>query len=161
MTEYAEYPQHTEDVEYHVRHRRSSRLRVGGECCHVGSYGGTDVLTHHERNTLIDRQYAGGTENHRNRHDGCRTLHTHGQDTTNDQEGDGSLETMWVEAGEELQNRLVMSQIHVDTGLAKCTQAEEHKGDTEDEIAYDLALLAIDEDDGDEERQPHKVGDVE
>ena len=54
-----------------------------------------------------------------------------------------------------------MSQIHVDTGLAKCTQAEEHKGDTEDEVTYDLALLAIDEDDGDEERQPHKVGDVE
>ena len=93
-TEYTEYPQHTEDVEYHVRHRRSSRLRVGGECCHVGSYGGTDVLTHHERNTLIDRQYAGGTENHRNRHDGSRTLHTHGQDTTNDQEGDGSLEAV-------------------------------------------------------------------
>lgn len=88
-------------------------------------------------------------------------LCTHSQDTTNEQEGDGSLEAVRVEAGEELQNRLVMSQIHVDTGLAKCTQAEEHKGDTEDEIAYDLALLAIDEDDGDEECWPYKVGDVE
>ena len=70
-TEHAEYPQHTEDVEHHVPHRRSSSLRIGGKCCHVGSYGGTDILTHYERNALIDRQYAGRTENHRNRHDGC------------------------------------------------------------------------------------------
>ena len=70
-TEHAEYPQYTEDVEHHVPHRRSPGLRVGGERCHVGSYGGTDVLTHYERNALIDRQYAGRTENHRNRHDGC------------------------------------------------------------------------------------------
>ena len=73
--EYAEYPKHTEDVEHHVRHRRSPGLGIGGERCHVGGYGCTDILTHHKRNALIDWQYTGRAENHRNRHDGCRTLH--------------------------------------------------------------------------------------
>ena len=144
-----------------MRHRRSSCLRVGGECCHVGSYGGTDILTHYERNTLIDRQYAGGTENHRNRHDGSRTLHTHGQDTTYEQEGDGGLEAVRVEAGEELQNWLVMSQVHINTGLAKSTQTKEHKGYTKDEVADNLALLTVNQDNGNEECRPYKVGDVE
>ena len=160
-TEHAEYPQHAEDVEHHVRHRRPSCLGVGGECCHIRGNRGTDILTHHKRNTLIDRQYASGAENHRNRHDGCRTLHAHGQDTTDEQEGDGGLETVGIETCKEIENWLVMSQIHVDAGLAKRTQAQEHKGYTEDEVADNLALLTIDEDDGDEERRPYKIRDVE
>ena len=70
-TEHAEYPQYTEDVEHHVRHRRSSCLGVGGECCHIRGNRGTDILAHHERNTLVNWQYTGGAEYHRNRHDGC------------------------------------------------------------------------------------------
>ena len=116
--EYAEYPKHTEDVEYHVRHRRSPGLGIGGERCHVGGYGCSDILTHHKRNTLIDRQYAGRAEYHRNRHDGCRTLHAHSEYTTDNQKGDGGLETVRVETCKEFNNRLIMSQIHVDTGLA-------------------------------------------
>ena len=38
--------------------------------------------------------------------------------TTNNQEGDGSLETLRVENCKEFKNWLIMSQIHVDTGLA-------------------------------------------
>ena len=82
--EHTENPEHAEYVEHHVRHRRPSGLRVGGEGCHVGGDGRADVLAHHEGDALVDGQYAGGTEYHRNRHDGCRTLHTHGEHTAYD-----------------------------------------------------------------------------
>ena len=42
----------------------------------------------------------------------------------------------------------------------KITQTEEHKGYTEDEVADNLALLAVNQDDGDEERRPYKICDV-
>ena len=70
-TEHAQNPQHTEDIEHHVRHGRPSGLRVGSEGSHIRGYCGSDVLTHHEGNTLINRQYAGGAEYHRDGHDGC------------------------------------------------------------------------------------------
>ena len=99
--EYAEYPKHTEDVEHHVRHRRSPGLGVGGERCHIGGYGCSDILTHYKRNALIDWQYTGRTENHRNRHDGCRTLHAHSEYATDNQKGDSSLETVRIETCKE------------------------------------------------------------
>ena len=70
-TEHAEYPEYTEDIEHHVCHRRPSGLRIGCKRSHIGGDGSTDILAHHERNTLVNWQYTGGAEYHRNRHDGC------------------------------------------------------------------------------------------
>ena len=54
----------------------------------------------------------------------------------NNQKGDGSLEAVWVETGEELQNRLVISNPMSIPVCEVPTQAEKrkHEGDTEDKV---------------------------
>ena len=60
---------------------------------------------------------------------------------------------MRIKACEEVEDGLVVSQVHVDTGLSESSQTKEHKGNTKDEVACDFALLAIDKDDGEEEKE--------
>ena len=66
-----QHPAYAEQVEEHVGKRRSPCLRVSGHCCQVGSHGGTDILAHHQSDTLIYRQYATRTEDHRYSHHCC------------------------------------------------------------------------------------------
>ena len=98
-------------------------LRVGCQRGQIGRDGRTDVLAHHQCDTLIDRQHAGRAQNHRDSHDGSRTLYTHREHATDEQEYDGSNETIGVERSEEVEHRLIVGQVHVDSGLSQRAQA--------------------------------------
>ena len=156
-----ENPNDTEDIEEHVCQGCTACLRISRHGSQIGSNGGTDVLTHDEGNTLIDRQYARRTENHGDSHDGCRRLHTEGEDAAQEQEDDGGGERTGVEGGEEIEHCLILAQMHVDARLSQRSQSQEHKGDTEEEIADITLLFIVDENDGNEESGIDKVGDVE
>ena len=71
-TEDKQYPEDTEDVEEHVGQSGTAGLGVGRHRRQIGSDGGSNVLTHHKRNTLIDGQCTARTEYHGDGHDGCR-----------------------------------------------------------------------------------------
>ena len=70
----------------------STCLRIGRHGCKVGSDGGTDVLTHHEGNTLIDGQHTTRTEYHGDGHHCCRRLDTEREYTTQEKEDNGGEE---------------------------------------------------------------------
>ena len=76
----------TEEVEEHVRQGSATGLRIGREGCQVRGDGGSDVLTHHQGDTLIDGQCTTGAENHRDGHHGSRRLYAEGHDATQQQE---------------------------------------------------------------------------
>ncbi len=71
-------------------------------------------------------------------------MYRHGQHTTDEEEHDGCQETVGVEVGEEVEHNLVLTQVHVDAGLSECSQSQEHKGDTKEEVADIAFLLRID-----------------
>ena len=81
-TEDEQDPDNTKHVEEHVSQSSPTSLRVCRHRSKVRGNGGSDVLTHHQRDTLIDRQGATGTEDHRNSHHGCRRLYAEGHHTT-------------------------------------------------------------------------------
>ena len=50
-----QHPNDTENIEEHVGKSSSSRLRISRESSNVGSNCGSNVLSHHQSYTLIDR----------------------------------------------------------------------------------------------------------
>ena len=56
--EHDEYPEHSEEVEEHVRKGRPSCLGSSRECNNIRCNGGTDVLSHNECDALIYGQHA-------------------------------------------------------------------------------------------------------
>ena len=55
-TEHEQNPDDAKHIEEHVGQCCPSSLSIGRKGCQVGGDGGADVLTHHQRDTLIDGQ---------------------------------------------------------------------------------------------------------
>ena len=70
--EAAEDPDHAEYVEQQVGQGGAAGLRIGRHRGDVGGKRGTDVLTHHQGDTLIDGNGTRSAEHHRDGHQRCR-----------------------------------------------------------------------------------------
>ena len=154
-------PDDAKHVEEHVRQGRPSCLGIGRHCRQVRRHGGTDILTHHQGNTLIDRQCATRTEYHRDGHHRCRRLYAERQDTTQHQKYQGRQERIGVERGKEVQHGLILTQMHVLSRLAQDGQCEHQESNAKQEVADIAVLLLVDEDNTNEEGRIRQTTDVE
>ena len=60
--EQAENPDYTKDIEYQMGQGCTTSLGIGTQSGKIGCSGSSDILTHHQGNTQIDREYACRTE---------------------------------------------------------------------------------------------------
>ena len=145
--EHKQNPHHSEEVEEHVRQGGSTCLRIGREGSEVRSDGRSDVLTHHQGDTLIDGQCTRRTENHGDGHHGSRRLYTEGHHTTQQQEYKCCGERRGVERAEETQQCLVFAKIHLRARHSQRSQTQEQERQTEEEVADEAVSLLINQDD--------------
>ena len=160
-TEDEQDPDDTKHVEEHVSQSSTTSLCVCRHRSEVWGNGGSDVLTHHQRDTLIDRQGAAGAENHRDSHHGCRRLYTEGHHTTQEQEYQGGEERVRIKRGEEIEQSLILTQMHLRSRHAEGSQTQQQEWQTKQEVADISVFLQIDQDDTHEEGRIDSTGDVE
>ena len=141
-----------------MRQGGTASLCIGTQGCKIGSGCGSDVLTHHQGNTQIDREYARRTEQDGNRHHRCRTLHDAGDKRTYQQEDHDGEMALRIEGTEEVDNRRIMLQVECLACTAQQNEREEEEGDTKEEISEITALLAIYQHDAEEECREHDDG---
>ena len=159
--EHHQYPQHAKHIEEHVGKSCTAGLCVGREGGEVRGDGGTDVLAKHQGDTLIDGQRTATTQNHRDGHDRCRRLHAERENSAKDQERQSGPERMGVEALEEAQHRLVVTQIHLIACKAQRSQTQQQQSQSKEEVTDIAVTLHVDEDDAKEEAHVADNADVE
>ena len=161
--EYNQNPHHAEHVKQHVGQGRTSRLRTCRKSGEVRCHRGTDVFTHHKRNALVNRKHSTAAEQKRNRHDSRRRLHAHGKDATQQQEEERAEDSPTASRRKEVDDRLVVSQIHSHRIFTQRGKAEEHERETEHEFADALGrvLLGVRKNDAEGEEGPHHRAHVE
>ena len=137
---------------------RTTSLGIGTQSSKVGSSSGSDILTHHQRNTQIDRKHSRRTEQDGNGHHRSRTLYDAGNKRTYQKEDDNGEMTLRIEGTEEVDNCRIMLQIKSLACTAQQNEREEEKGDTEKEISKIPALLAIYQHNAEEERRENHDG---
>ena len=126
-TEYEENPDYAKHIEEHVCEGCTTCLGVGRKSCEVRSDCSTDVLTQHQCNTLIDGQCTTRAEDHRDGHHSCTRLYAESQNTAQQQEDDGGEERCRIERREEVQQCLILSEVHFGARSTQGTQAQEQE----------------------------------
>ena len=143
--EAAEHPYHTEHVEREVGEGCTARLCVGTHRCDVRGDGGADVLAQYQCDTHVNRQHARRAEHHRDSHEGCRRLHAERQHGADAEEREYSEIAILVEGSEEVDDSLVVTEVHLLTRCAERRDSEEHECHAEEEVADVAVALAVDE----------------
>ena len=156
--EQAENPDDTKHIEHQMSQSRTTSLGIGTQSSKVGSSSGSDILTHHQRNTQIDRKHSRRTEQDGNGHHRSRTLYDAGNKRTYQKEDDNGEMTLRIEGTEEVDNCRIMLQIKSLACTAQQNEREEEKGDTEKKISKIPALLAIYQHNAEEERRENHDG---
>ena len=155
-----EHPDDAEHVEHQVRHSGPSRLRIRAHRGEVRRNRGADVLTHNQRDTLIDGDSSRRAQDHRNGHQRRGTLHHGRQDRTDQQEQQYGA-VIGLETREEGDDGRLAGQVHFHTRLLQHSQGKEQEGKAEEEIA-DVAVLAqLDQDNARKKGRPHHVCHIE
>ena len=122
-TEYEENPDYAEHVKEHVSESSATCLGVGRKGSEVRSDCRTDVLTEHKGDTLIDGQCTTRAEDHRDSHHSCTRLYAERQNAAQQQEDEGGEERCRIERREEVQQRFILSQVHLGARSTQCAQA--------------------------------------
>ena len=155
-----EHPDDAEHIEQQVRHSRPPRLCIGIEGGQVGRDGSTDVLAHDQGDTLEDGDGARGAQHHRNGHQGRGTLYDGGKDRADEQEQQDRA-VIRLERRKEIHDGRLARQVHVNARLLEHSQRKQQERQSEQEITHIPVLPQLDQQDADQERRPHHIGDIE
>ena len=105
----------------------TARLGIGTQGSKISCSGGSDILTHHQRNTQIDRKHSRRTEQDGNGHHRSRTLYDAGNKRTYQKEDDNGEMTLRIEGTEEVDNCRIMPRSRALPALLNRTSEKKRK----------------------------------
>ena len=128
-----------------------SGRRVGIEGGNVRRDGGSDVLTQHQQDALVNVQYACGTEHHGDGHDGCRRLYAERQHGTYHEKEERVPKRQVVETDEEALDGIIGLRIfhQRQAGVLQGHQSQEEECRSKEEVTHNAPFLPVYQDNAD------------
>ncbi len=159
--EEGEHPDDTRNVEHQVGEGSAAGLGIGSEGGEIGCERGADIFTHDQGDTHIDGEHTAGAEYHGDGHESGRRLEDAGEDGSDNEEREDGEITVFVERTEEVDDSLVVGEVHLLAGLREQGDGEEHEGYAEEEVTDVPVSPRVDEEDGDDEGGEDGIEQIE
>lgn len=119
--------------------RRTTGLGITSEGRKIGCERRSDILAEHQGYTGIDGKDTTGAQDHRDSHQCRRALDDTCEHRSDNKEQQNGTVAVGIEALEDVDKSLVVSQVHRFAGGIQCSQGEKHERYTEDKVA-DVAV---------------------